>query len=74
MVERIYWKDYSRNTIFFYKPMTCITNYDLCRTPGHATQAKAGLFGTWAEADTPGKSSLGLVSMSRYSAQIIICL
>ena len=29
------------------------TNYDLCRIPGQATQAKAGLSGTWAEADRP---------------------
>ena len=29
------------------------TNEDLCRIPGHATQAKAGLSGTWAEADRP---------------------
>ena len=31
----------------------CYTNQDLCRIPGHATQAKAGLSGTWAEADRP---------------------
>ena len=41
------------------------------RIPGHATQAKAGLSGTWA--DVPDKSSRGLGSMSRYSAQILIC-
>ena len=38
--------------------------------PGHATQAKAGLSGTWG---VPDKSSRGLGSMSRYSAQILIC-
>ena len=33
--------------------MIYYTNQDLYRIPGHATQAKAGLSGTWAEADRP---------------------
>ena len=38
--------------------------------PGHATQVKAGLSGT---PGVPDKSSRGLRSISRYSAQILIC-
>ena len=48
------------------------TNQDLCRISGHASQAKAGLSGTWA--GVPDKSSRGLGGMSRYSAQILICI
>ena len=49
------WKTLnSFNKVNFY-----FTNKDLCRIPGHATQVKAGLSGTWAEAD-------------RSSAQVLI--
>ena len=56
----------------------CFTNKDLCRIPGHATQAKAGLQepGLRPIGRSPGvpdKSSRGLGSMSQYSAQILIC-
>ena len=49
----------------------------MCGISGHASQAKAGLSGSWAEADRPNqgvpdKSSRGVGSMSRYSAQILI--
>ena len=44
-----------------------VTNYDLCRIPGHAAQASARFARyTWAEA------SHGLGGMFRYSAQILI--
>ena len=47
----------------------------MCRIPGHATQAKAGLSGTIGlRPGVPDKSSRGLGSMSRYSAQILICI
>ena len=57
------------------------TNWDMCRIPGHATQASVGFVRyTWASAYRPQPRFLtnqpwpGLGSMSRYSAQILICI
>ena len=46
------------------------TNLDLCRIPGHATQAEFVRY-TWLSAYVPDKSALAL---ARYSAQLVICI
>ena len=47
---------WGRIEIFYY------TNQDICRIPGNATQAKAGLSGTWSE---PIDRSSGVPDKSR---------
>ena len=49
-----------------YLTINYYTNSDLCRIPRHATQAMAGLSGTWAEADRPIGRSPGVPEKSSH--------